>query len=159
MQLIAAEPQGKILIDGLTLKGRADRIDRLPDGSLSILDYKTGGVPSKADVESGIEPQLQLLALIAASGGFADIGATPSGSLEYWALKGGSGGCKIIAFKDDKIPGLVAQAETGLKNLIATFADPKTPYEAAPKPRLQPRYNDYAHLSRLAEWGRTGEEQ
>jgi len=156
---IAAEPQGRMLVNGLTLKGRADRIDRLPDGTLSILDYKTGAVPSKAEVASGIEPQLQLLAMLAETGGFSGINAAKSGSLEYWALKGGSGGCKIISFKDDKISDLVAQAEAGLKNLIATFADPATPYEAAPKPRLQPRYNDYAHLSRLAEWGRTAEEQ
>jgi ATP-dependent helicase/nuclease subunit B len=157
MQPIVAEPKGSIIIDGLTLKGRADRIDRLPDGSLSILDYKTGATPSKAEVESGIEPQLQLLALIAASGGFS-FGAASAGSLEYWSLKGGSSGCKITAFADDKIAALVTQAEDGLKNLIAVFANPDTPYEAAPKPRLQPRYNDYAHLSRLAEWGRTAED-
>lgn len=156
---LAAEPQGRMLIDGLMLKGRADRIDLLPDDSLSIIDYKTGGVPNKTEVSSGIEPQLQLLAMLASAGSFPDIAAAKSGSLEYWSLKGGSGGCKITSFTGDKIADLVAQAEAGLKNLIATFADPATPYEAAPKPRLQPRHNDYAHLSRLAEWGRTAGEQ
>ena len=53
-----------------TLRGRADRIDRLPGGGLEIIDYKTPSVPKKEDVERGLEPQLPLLALIASQGGF-----------------------------------------------------------------------------------------
>ncbi len=154
---LAAEPKGSILIDKLTLKGRADRIDQLSDGRLSIVDYKTGATPSKAEVLSGLEPQLQLLAFIAQKGGFADISARESGSVDYWSLKGGSGGCKVTSFTTE-IPDLIAQAEAGLKTLIATFARAETVYEAVPKSRLGSKYNDYAHLSRLAEWGRgTGE--
>jgi ATP-dependent helicase/nuclease subunit B len=154
---VEAEAKGRMLLDGLTLTGKADRIDRLPDSSLSIVDYKTGGVPTGPQVESGIEPQLQLLALIASKGGFKDIGAAPSAALEYWALKGGRTGCKISSFNKD-IPKLIAEAEDGLKRLIAAFADPATPYEAVPKPSLQPRFDDYAHLARLQEWGRTAED-
>ena len=148
------EAKGRTQIKTLTLKGRADRIDRTADGLLSIIDYKTGATPSKAEVLTGIEPQLQLLALIATHGGFANIAAADCASLEYWSLKGGRSGCKIVRFTED-LASLITQADNGLRDLIETFADPKTPYEAAPKPRLQPRHNDYAHLSRLAEWGRT----
>jgi ATP-dependent helicase/nuclease subunit B len=151
--LLAAEPKGKMTINGLTLKGRADRIDRLADGSLSITDYKTGSVPSKVEITSGVEPQLPLLAMMAGAGGFDKITGV-SGTLEYWILKGGRSGCDVDVY-DKEVADLIAQAEEGLKNLIEKFADPNTPYEAAPKPRYQPRYNDYAHLSRLAEWGRT----
>jgi len=35
---------------GLLLTGRADRLDRLPDGGLMIWDYKTGAVPSRRDL-------------------------------------------------------------------------------------------------------------
>jgi ATP-dependent helicase/nuclease subunit B len=157
VRLAAAEAKGSRTIDGLKLTGRADRIDRLEDGGLVIADYKTGGVPSKNDVRSGIEPQLQLLAWIAAAGGFENITAAETCACEYWALKSGTSGCEITSFSAE-LPELIVQAEAGLKNLIATFANPETPYEAAPKPRLQPRHNDYAHLSRLAEWGRTGED-
>ncbi|MDR3424606.1 MAG: double-strand break repair protein AddB [Alphaproteobacteria bacterium] len=157
VKMLAPEAKGAIEIDGLTLTGRADRIDALEDGgSLVIIDYKTGAVPSKNEVLSGVEPQLQLLALIAAAGGFEGLAPAETCAGEYWALKGGSSGCKITVF-DEELPELIAKAEAGLKMLIETFADPETAYEAAPKPRLQPKYNDYAHLSRLAEWGRTGE--
>lgn len=159
LKLAKAEATGRITIDGLTLTGRADRIDildRAMDASLSIIDYKTGGVPTAKQVNSGIEPQLQLLGLIAEKGGFTNIAPASVGSLEYWRLQGGRSGCKTDIYDaPDKIADLIAQAESGLKKLIAGFADPNTPYEAVPKPRLQPRYNDYAHVARLAEWGRS----
>ena len=153
-KFLAAEAKGGIAIGGLTLTGRADRIDILSEGVLVIIDYKTGGVPTKKEVSSGIEPQLQLLALIAAQGGFD--GLTPDYIIaDYWVLRGGDN--KIITFSEE-LPDLMVHAEAGLKNLIAAFADPSTPYEAVPIPRLQPRNNDYAHLARLQEWGRVGGE-
>ena len=157
IRFLAAEPEGVLTMQGLTLKGRADRMDRLATGELAIIDYKTGGVPTQAEVVSGLEPQLQLLALIAEKGGFSSIPPAVSGALEYWVLKGGRSGCARQVQKE-KIEDLVARAEEGVRNLVAAFADPATPYEAVPKPRIHPRYNDYAHLSRLAEWGRTGRE-
>jgi ATP-dependent helicase/nuclease subunit B len=152
-----AEAKGDIVIDEFTLHGRADRVDRLANGELSIIDYKTGGVPSKNEVKSGIEPQLSLLALIASSGGFSGIAPATSGSLEYWVLKGGRSGCKADVLTGE-LADLVAHAEDGLRQLIAEYAKPTTSYKAVPKPRLQPRFNDYAHLSRLSEWGRTADD-
>jgi len=45
---------------GLVLRGRIDRLDREPDGSLHIIDYKTGNMPQETDWT-----QLELQALIA----------------------------------------------------------------------------------------------
>jgi len=45
---------------GLTLRGRVDRIDREPDDSLHVIDYKTGKLPQEIDWA-----QLELHALIA----------------------------------------------------------------------------------------------
>ncbi|MFA4994274.1 MAG: PD-(D/E)XK nuclease family protein [Bdellovibrionales bacterium] len=154
---VTAEIEGRLQIDDFTLTGRADRIEIMKNGSVRIIDYKTGVVPEKKEVRLGIEPQLQLLALIAASGGFKDLPPRTSSACEYWGLKGGEQGCKTRIF-DKELPDLTARAEKGLKNLIKIFADPKTPYDAAPRQRLQPRHNDYAHLSRLQEWGRTGDD-
>jgi ATP-dependent helicase/nuclease subunit B len=158
MRPLNAEAKGNVVIDAFTLHGRADRIDRLANGDLSIVDYKTGGVPSKNEIKSGIEPQVSLLALIANAGGFSGIAPAASGSLEFWILKGGRSGCKTEELTEE-IPDLVAHAEDGLKQLIAEYATPTTSYKAVPKQRLSPRFNDYAHLSRLAEWGRTAEDQ
>jgi putative RecB family exonuclease len=35
----------KVEVDGMTLRGIIDRLDRLPDGSLAVVDYKTGRAP------------------------------------------------------------------------------------------------------------------
>ena len=81
----AAEAKGKFEMDGITLYGEADRIDRFADGSLAIVDYKTGKPPSAKAVAEGYSMQLGLLGLIAARGGFDDIEGLPA-CFEYWSL-------------------------------------------------------------------------
>ena len=156
---LAAETTGQMALGDFTLKGRADRIDRMADGSLSIIDYKTGGVPTKKDVDAGLEPQLPLLGLIATQGGFENVKSGSPGELAYWKLAGGQSDDNKETIFNATLETLMAEAETGLTNLIATFDDPATTYQAVPKPGRAPRYDDYAHLARLAEWGRTQEEQ
>ena len=50
---VAAEKKGEAVIDGVTLHGKADRIDRFADGGLAIVDYKTGKAPSQKAVDAG----------------------------------------------------------------------------------------------------------
>jgi len=50
------------LTEGIVLGGKIDRIDRLDDGSLHIIDYKTGKPPSARDQEQIAEKDLQLAA-------------------------------------------------------------------------------------------------
>ncbi len=51
----------------LTLGGKIDRIDTLPDGTIEIIDYKTGQAPKTKDVSS--DSQLTVYALSAAGEG------------------------------------------------------------------------------------------
>lgn len=155
--VLRGEAKGRIALNGFTLKGRADRIEKHADGSLGIGDYKTGYVPSQKEVAAGYEPQLPLLALIAQQGGFDGIAAALIAELGYWKLSGGREGSKIEP-RDQNIDILIQNARAGLEELIATFADPATPYQAVPKPGFAPRFDDYAHLARLSEWGRTQED-
>ncbi|MFY9288888.1 MAG: double-strand break repair protein AddB [Alphaproteobacteria bacterium] len=157
IKVLQAEAEGQMTLSGLSLKGRADRIDQTADG-LAIIDYKTGGLPSKEDVKSGYEPQLPLLSLIAAEGGFKDVPPSETSELAYWKLHGGRDIADIKPV-NLPLPELMEAARAGVKELVEKFSDPTTPYQAVPKPDLQPRYDDYAHLARLAEWGRTEEDQ
>lgn len=152
-----AEIDGRMTFEApggrFVLKAKADRVDRLADGSLAIVDYKTGKPPSDTDVQAGAAPQLPLEAVIARAGGFPGIAAGAAvASLEYWRLIGGDEGgvCKAVA----KAPAehLARQAADALAVLVATFDDPTTPYAALPRPHLVPRYSDYAHLARVKEW-------
>eukprot|EP01037_Dinobryon_pediforme_P005750 gene5750-5813_t len=71
---IGAEVSGRWELSvpgGFTLTGRADRVERREDGSLALIDYKTGKPPSEAAVVSGAAPQLPLEAAMIAAGAFA----------------------------------------------------------------------------------------
>ena len=61
-----------------TLTGRADRIERRADGSLAILDYKTGASALRKGRRGRVGPQLPLEAAMAADGAF---GADATGRL------------------------------------------------------------------------------
>ena len=47
---------------------------------------------------------------------------------------------------------IAADAHTGLVALIAAFDNPETPYASVPNATKAPRFNDYTHLARVAEW-------
>ncbi len=61
-----------VLEDGsaFTLSATADRIEHHADGSVSLVDYKTGTPPGVNEVRAGFAPQLTLEAAMAARGAF-----------------------------------------------------------------------------------------
>jgi ATP-dependent helicase/nuclease subunit B len=150
---LALEREGRMtLASSLTLIGRADRIDARSDGTIEIIDYKTGAPPTADEVVSGLEPQLPLLGLIAQQGGFEALGPRTVGALRYVQVGAGAEGGKDVPIKGEPAQ-LIAEAETALWAWIERFADPAMPYRATPRPGLGPRYDDYDHLARLAENG------
>lgn len=156
------ERRGKLRIGApggdFTLSGRADRIDLLKDGTLAIVDYKTGEPPSENQVASGLIPQLSLEAAMAAKGGFAEDGvaAAPVGRLAYISLPGGAPPGKIRELKKIPPEELAAEALAGLKRKIAAFDNEATPYLSRPHPMFASKYAEYDHLARVMEWARDG---
>ncbi len=151
LQEVFCELKGEIALDSFTLSARADRIERLSEGGIAILDYKTGAPPKEKDIEGGLALQLPLEAAMAARGAFADIGEARAEALLFWRLTGGKEVGKEQAVKGTPSE-LADQAIEGLRALIDAFADPATSYNAVPSAGRQPRFNDYAHLERLQEW-------
>jgi ATP-dependent helicase/nuclease subunit B len=133
------------------LTAKADRIDIARDGGLVLVDYKTGSIPSPAEVAAGFAPQLPLEAAIAVAGGFADVPAGRIDALEYWALRGRDPAAEIKPIRDD-VRTLADEALAGLRTLVAAFDNVETGYEARPRPDRAPRYSDYEHLARVREW-------
>ena len=150
-RLVLAGPQGPF-----ELVARADRIDRLNDGTLAIIDFKTGAVPGAAEVVAGFAPQLPLEAAMAAAGGFEGLLPGPVGDLAYWRLSGGRIVGAVSSVGGDDPDALAQQAKAGLAKLIETFDDPATPYESRPRANWAPRYSDYEHLARVKEWSAPG---
>ncbi len=147
-------PRGQV-----RLRGRADRLDRYGDGSLAILDYKTGTPPPARALEDGAAPQLPLEAAIAIGGGFAGVQAAPVRLLAYWQLTGGQDpGKQALLFTEaEDVAGLAADALDRLGALVDGFLLGTRPFLARPHPARAPRGTDYDHLSRLAEWAEAEE--
>jgi ATP-dependent helicase/nuclease subunit B len=154
---VLPECRGELDVAGargrLTLTAKADRIERLADGTLAILDYKTGTVPSVRQVDLGFAPQLPLEAAIAAAGGFDGVPAAPTRELAYWRLTGGEtpGESRRVDAKRDAAT-LAEESLAGLRGLIDAFADEAQPFHPRPRPDWVPRYSDYDHLARVQEW-------
>ncbi len=152
--VLGTEVRGKLEIDTgdgiFTLTAIADRLDRADD-KMTIIDYKTGTVPTQKNVMLGLSPQLTLEALIAFSGGFEGLEAGDVGKLQYWKLSGASPAGVVTEVKGD-IKQLVTDAHAGMEALIKAFNDQATPYLVAPRPDNAPRYNSAQHLSRVDEW-------
>ena len=107
----------------------------------------------------GLSPQLSLEAAIALETGFEGLAYGTIARLEYWRLSGGATPGEI---KEVRQPGrgggpidaneLAEQAKQGLIGLLRAFGKDGAAYPPAPRAEYAPRYNDYEHLARFAEW-------
>ncbi|MDB5677011.1 double-strand break repair protein AddB [Sphingomonas bacterium] len=157
--ILAVEGRGTLELFGVELTGRFDRIDRRDDGSLVVVDYKTGQPPSIAAVREGFSLQLGLLGLIAERGKFANVTGTATG-FEYWSLARNyrSGGFGYVESpcdpkKRDPIPAdeFVARATRNFEGAAAKWLTGTEPFTAKLRPEYAP-YGDYDQLMRRDEW-------
>jgi ATP-dependent helicase/nuclease subunit B len=111
------EAERPITVGSLTFDLRLDRLDRLTDGTLLVIDYKTGNVsPSSWELPRPDDVQLPLYA------GFA---------LEPADLIGGLVFAKVRSGKDQCFSGFVGDARTTLKaDLGSTTSLVKYPFTA-----------------------------
>jgi ATP-dependent helicase/nuclease subunit B len=160
---IATEVSGTLTLPAaagpFVLTGRADRIERRADGRVCIIDYKTGSVPTKADIVSGRALQLVLEAVMAQRGAFAEAFMAEPGELAYWKLTGGFESGSMVAVSDiTLLSSLCTDTERHLIDLIDRYDDPRRPYLARPDPAAVRPFSDYAQLARVGEWAAAGEE-
>jgi len=80
---------------GVSLVGRADRIDYLEDGTAHVIDYKTGAVPTFIALDRMESIQLPTEAWMVSSGFMGQ--KTPVSTLSWWALHL-TKGCQIKTY-------------------------------------------------------------
>ncbi len=141
-------------IGRVSLSARVDRLDTMTDGALTIIDYKSGTLPTAGKIEQGWPPQLPLEAAMARRSQDAEVA-----SIEAWGIGGSGDGGKVQKLyketkKDPVSPVDAGEAAwEGLQRLLVQFADPDMPYLAEPRTNLAPRYSDYRHLARINQEG------
>lgn len=158
---ISAYPR-EIGSTGVTLSGRADRIDLLEDGSAEIIDYKTGSSPSVKQAYTLLSPQLALEAALLKQGAFGEIGQRSPGNLTYVRLRA-NGEVEAESIlkpgKGDKTAEDLAQeAWERLERLIKHYGRPGTGYLSRALPFKEGDVSgDYDHLARVLEWSAGGD--
>jgi ATP-dependent helicase/nuclease subunit B len=159
---LRAEAEGRIEVAGVTLSGKADRIDALPDGKLAIVDYKTGEPPSDLQVKTGYALQLGLLGLIADYGAFDGVTGQAT-AFEYWSQARGKDRQygKILSptvgkgsNKSDS-ESFTADMFHHFENAVDLWLLGDAPFTAKLHPDLA--YSEFDQLMRYDEWrGRSG---
>lgn len=152
-----AERLGEWLLPNFTLRGRADRIDKLSDGSLEILDFKTGSVPQAKDMRNFDAPQLLLEAAMAKAGAFAGVAALPVSALTYIKVGLGPEAISVKAFRtldDLSIMDMADEVSRRMQRQVdQLLLRDNLPMAARIRPDVNRRYRgDYDHLARTDEW-------
>jgi ATP-dependent helicase/nuclease subunit B len=154
---LIAEKEGRFEIAGVILKGRVDRIDRLGDGGLSIVDYKAGTAPSVKQIEAGFALQLGLMGLMAEHKGFKGVDGVAS-VFEYWLLSRDTSTKTFGKIRQALGKGkgldpadLTSAAYDHFTEAAALWLTGDEPFLAKTHPEYAP-YSDYDHLMRYEEW-------
>ena len=143
---VFSEIRGEIELDIYSTKIKivaiADRIEVTGNNKAAILDYKTGTIPTKKDVLSGLSPQLIIESIILLEGGFAELGKMETESLIYVKINSNEpyiSTTEISITKDD-----ILQHKQGFINLLHHYI---TTGQYMIEPNLM-NYDDYWHLAR-----------
>ncbi|MCT2401009.1 PD-(D/E)XK nuclease family protein [Novosphingobium mangrovi (ex Huang et al. 2023)] len=168
-EVLGVEQWGDMRYRDVRIHGRADRIDRKANGTLAVVDYKTGQPPSGKRVEEGFALQLGLIGLIAEADGFKGIDGKVSG-FEYWSMakaKDGTMGYQFEPVREGRKKSGISRGEflstteVYLNDALDRWILGTEPFTARLNPELG-SYADYDQLMRLDEWltslGDPGEE-
>ena len=158
---VLIEEWGRMTVKDVEIFGKADRIDRLADGTLAIIDYKTGKPPSAKEVAVGYALQLGTIGLMAERGGFDTLQGEVS-AFEYWSLgksdKSDSGfgyvssPVKAANNRSELQPeAFLPLAEDFLHQALDDWILGEQPFIARMNPDAKV-YNTYDQLMRLNEW-------
>ena len=147
---VLVERQGEITVDGFTLRARPDRIDRLANGSLAILDYKTGKPPKPKQIVL-FDKQLLLEAVMAERGAFPDIPPAAVAEVAYIGL-GTEPAEERLALAGPDAATSTAQVLDEFRRLVAAWREPSQGYTSRMAPALLSYDGDFDHLARYGEW-------
>jgi ATP-dependent helicase/nuclease subunit B len=132
------------------LRGRADRIDFFSGDAASLLDYKTGRVPSDKQIKLLLSPQLPLEGAMLLEGALGDRAASLREFIHIRLTGAEPPGLECVAEVDANAK--AAEALRRLTARVARYDDPAQPYRSREMPFRMSDEGDYDHLARVREW-------
>lgn len=128
--------------------GRMDRVEHYQDGTLGLVDYKTGTLPISRQVKEMIACQLPLGAWLLSEQYQKQGKPHQISAAEYWRL----GNKELLVKPEPSAAGDVAATKAHFTELLANYQQPQTAYTCQPDPSIAPAYPAYNQLARYAEW-------
>lgn len=125
----------------VTISAIADRIEIGKKGEAYIMDYKTGAIPTKKDITSGLSPQLIVESIILSENGF-DIAAKKVEKIIYVKINSHSPYINTIEIELSKED--IQGHKQGLISLLEYYI---TTNQYPIKPCIM-KYDDYTHFAR-----------
>ena len=148
---------------GFALKGRADRVDEMTDGSVQILDFKTGSVPAAGVMRAFEAPQMLLEAAMVRAGAMPGVPAADSSALTYIKIGLGPDAFRPMPYslpKDQTLMGAVEEVTLRMQRHVDYFLFHDTPMPARLLPLKTQRFpGAYDHLARMDEWTAVEEDE
>ncbi|MBC6443988.1 MAG: double-strand break repair protein AddB [Alphaproteobacteria bacterium GM202ARS2] len=167
--LWATEKDGRIDIEGVAVTGRADRI-QYDDNGLVLVDYKTGSVPTFAQINDQRDVQLTLEALIASKKGFESQPHTHVTALRYMGLGGrkrravSAPIAQVVSFPDKgkgSLEALLVGGADNLSKMLRHYRKKGAVYRAYAENVTYKPYADtrsWQHLAREQAWSFSGDD-
>ena len=151
-----SEEEGEIIrtIEGapFRLTGIADSVEKMKDGTYTIIDFKTGEGKSRKEIEAGFEQQLPLLAAIARDGELKHAPGGKVGEFGYVSVRYRFESKSTTTGADDA-DALATRSISILTDLIVAYRQPDAKYFSVPRVQLMSKYaGDFDRLARRAEW-------
>ena len=147
-QIVLREGKGRLDLTApaFTITAKADRIDLWPDGTLHVIDYKTGNPPGPKE-QDAFDKQLLLQALMATEGAFEGLDPLHVARITFVGL---GSTFKLVETKITET--ILAELRRDLDQLLTAYLDPATGYIARRALKGERDASDYDHLSRFGEW-------
>ncbi|MDX2113548.1 MAG: double-strand break repair protein AddB [Alphaproteobacteria bacterium] len=142
----------KLGANQLTIRGTLDRLDVRRDGSLAIIDYKTGTPPTAGEIEHATINQLALYALCLCRSEqlvWRQLSGKPDEKrleLYYWKLGNHPDQCERI-----QVGVALHVAEQRLRELLTSYLQPDYAFVCSGSDESH-SFNPYHHLARYEEW-------
>ncbi|MEO5807698.1 double-strand break repair protein AddB [Devosia sp.] len=138
------------------LTGRADRVDEMMDGTVEIIDFKTGTPPSPGEMKAFEAPQLLLEAAMARAGALGDLPPADTSALTYVKIALGPDAFIERAFSVGDEHDLMSAADEAairMQRHVSAFLLEDRPMAARIHPSAKQRFaGAYEHLARTPEW-------
>ncbi len=132
----------------VNIASKADRLELDSNGNISVIDYKTGEIPSLKKVKDGEKIQLPVETLIAEKNGFK-LGKTNVESMSFWQMKPREKRIVYVSKTREDTTLICDNVLEKIEEILKNYLILESPYEV----NLSDKYNKfYMQLARVKEF-------